>query len=171
MKHHLLVLLALPALAIAQHQHDAVPPASASREIPKAAAVTVPKAKDPDQREHWPGAVITPKAGESLDHASMHALPLGTGIQAKDGGWLRIDETGIYRLENFQLNEVRDDKGALVKTPVVARLVAGRVYRVMPSRSTKLKWRLPNATKATAVPPTALIPPMTVKSRAGLPYP
>ncbi len=161
MRTALLLLLALPVAALAQHHREPEP---------ARAAASVPRSADPDRRLHWPGAVITPRPGDSLDHASMHALPIGTGIAAKDGGWLRIDETGIYKLHNFSLNEVRDDKGELVKPPLVARLIAGRIYRVMPHRG-KAAWTAPNATARTLVPATSMIPPMTAKSGPGRPYP
>lgn len=132
-KRFAIVALLLPVIALAQHQH--APP------------VVVTPETDPDRRSvpH----VVVPKPGESHDHASMHALPIGGGAAPDGGAWLRIDVPGAYCVHNAEVLEFPNG------CPM--QMEGNRLYRVMPHPGALL-WTPPGGAKG-EVPSTQLIAP------------
>lgn len=102
--------------------------------------------------DHGRHAMTAPEPGETMDHASMHALPIGTGAAADGGAWLRIDVTGSYDIPRVSI---------LGQPNNPMYLYAGRIYRVMPHAG-PLVWTPPGGKqgvvpKANLLPPTALV--------------
>ncbi len=126
----LLLILLLPLVAAAQHVHKPIPQA----------AVAVK-----DDRGRPASTVLEP--GESVDHAKMHALPLGTGASPDGGAWLQVFEAGEYRILNAAINRDASGKPRL--------LVPNQVYRISPHKG-PLVWVKPDGQRG-VVPPENLI--------------
>lgn len=120
----------------------------ASAPTAKGAPVLVAPKNDPDKRGR--PMVIVPDHGEDLDHASMHALPVGSGAAPDGGAWLRIDVSGRYCIHNARVLEFPAGCPMLME--------GNRVYRIMPHKG-PLVWTPPGG-KQGVVPSSLLIAPM-----------